>query len=624
MDSNPHHYTDCKTDSTKHEPRLSTQESTAGGPGLRQHTTTQKDWTKERIPNSGSSPQYSTNKTELEKRMQQNSINKTGLATRTRRKPKRRVTRRTHRNSDSFSDTDGLYTYKDRPRLEDLEDPPESSSESLSEREQQTTETGVSKSDNSSRNSETILGVQNNVDMDSLTVGGSMEHGTLNNIQDQSAKYNTLGVFTENNTGRRIFGPKEEDLKSRLTMADEMYVIPSELPYRQNTKSGRAKKRDDAEHTLPDKFACMGLDRKLYTYSVSDCTTVLSNLPDSRASLTASSSIWGTGPGTRPSPPTSQFRNAEGGETYPAAHQVSKPSTAAGSLFGKNDEFRDLRTCLPAAAYTQSPFQNDRHRDVDSFMAHNVQSIDQLNAEIVEFDMFLKHVTRKRLYRLLVSSRDNTHPSLLHLFQNKLFNVSYILAQASFNRGEKDLFAEWKLHRRAPEFCPAGMSSDELSKLVAACRDGSGSLFTAKHIQRQALCLLYPQMLSAPADVRLWNRQHYNQHGDLLNAMVKVLTCYQDLVDDEDDDNDNNKSDSTVPERGSEASLESLVSTPIVYYSSNTAKFRISKQRYNKVIEFYRSSMRTWCAQQKMDLCKQHNEAIRINSEISRQYLGTE
>lgn len=606
MDSNPLHYTDCKTDPTEPEPRLHTQERTAGGPVLRQHAAAQKDWAKERIPSSSDSPQYSTSKTELEKRMQQYSINKTGLATCALQKPKH-----PHRRSDSFSDDNDLYSYKDIPTLEDLED----SSESSPEREQQTTEAGIRESDGSSSNSRTTLGVQNNVD--SLTVDRSMKHSTLGDIRDQNAKYNTLGVFTENNTGRRVFGPNKEDLKSRLEMTDETYVIPPELPYRQNTNPGRARKRDDAKHTLPDKFACMGLNSKFYTYSVSDCTTGLSNLPDSRASLTASSSIWGT----RPRLSTSRFHDAESGDAYLATRQLSKPSTTAGRLFGKNDELRDLRKELPAAAYTQPPFNNDRHRDVDSFMVHSVQSIDQLNAEIVEFDMFLKNVTRKQVHRLLVSSRDNTHPSLLHLFQNKLFNVSYIFAQASFNRGEKDLFAEWKLHRRAPEFCPAGMSSDELAKLVATCRDSSGSLFTAKHVQRQALCLLYPQTLSAPADVRLWNRQHYNQHGDLLNAMVKVLTYYQDLVDDEDDDDDN---DSTVPEGGSEVSIESLVRTPIAYYSSNTAKYRISKQRYNKVIEFYRGGMRTWCAQQKMDLCKQHNEAMRINSEISRQYLGTE
>lgn len=260
--------------------------------------------------------------------------------------------------------------------------------------------------------------------------------------------------------------------------------------------------------------------------------------------------------------------------------------------------------------------QSDSFRGITSYIPDEnnyLESMEQLNQKILSFDRFLQTLDRRKIETLEHISESDTHKSLLPLFQNSIFRVAWIIAQVTFNKREKDSFTEWKKYGKVPKFKPSQILSDAAIQVKLENERDTKSLSkldNIKWLQRRALSLMYQDIQFTLSDVRQWNRSSYNEHGDVLNAIVKVLNCYEDLVE---TDSDSEQEDARWLDRDM---------NPKEYYTKNDVPYTVGRRTFNEVIGYYKSVMRTRCAQQKMYICKRHNEAVKNNQEISKRVLG--
>lgn len=105
-----------------------------------------------------------------------------------------------------------------------------------------------------------------------------------------------------------------------------------------------------------------------------------------------------------------------------------------------------------------------------------------------------------------------------------------------------------------------------------------------------------------------------------MNAVVKVLACYEDIIDD--DDNEDNEEETET--EGVNIGMEKLADRdPYKYYSTSTTKYRVGRKTMDVVRGYYKTQMRVTCAQQKMEICKRHNDAVKENADISKRIFGT-
>lgn len=239
----------------------------------------------------------------------------------------------------------------------------------------------------------------------------------------------------------------------------------------------------------------------------------------------------------------------------------------------------------------------------------DIASMDELNAQIIQFDAYLKKVTSSQAHSLEHISEDNTHHDLLALFHNRAFRVSWIIAQTQFNKREKETFNSWRLNRHVPQL------HSEAYRAAASLAE-----LSPRTIQRRALGLLYPDESVTQTDVKQWNRRYYGEYGDLLNAMAKVLNSFEGIVDDDSEGEETEREGDDNNAKISSTDLADL--DPLKYYTYNNSSYRVSRKTMESIKLYYKTQMRIVSAQQKMEICKRHNEAVKENSDISKRIFG--
>lgn len=268
-----------------------------------------------------------------------------------------------------------------------------------------------------------------------------------------------------------------------------------------------------------------------------------------------------------------------------------------------------------------------------------IPSMEELNRVMLSFEDYLQNIKRKNSHMLETINKENTHEELIPLFENKTFRVAWICSQSGFNRREKETFLEWKKEKKTPILRKSIISSitgedDSTNSLdeLASSSKGKGESSNAsstiiKAFQQRALSVLYPREKITQSNVRSWNRDNYTKYGDLLNAVVKVLRVYEDVViDDEDDDDDdriNTNKEEVLKRKEYKRILARLRTTnPYQYYCCNSEGYRLRKSQFQDILDYYKGQMRVTCAQQKMTICKRHNDEVKNNLELSKRIFG--
>ncbi|VVT43658.1 uncharacterized protein SAPINGB_P000085 [Magnusiomyces paraingens] len=376
--------------------------------------------------------------------------------------------------------------------------------------------------------------------------------------------------------------------------------------------------------------------------------------------------------------PLSKFFPVQGGTSgYPDPSQFGGFELPQKQKHVKRDFDFPPVPFKPSGFGTRTTALNAEEGGIEAYLldgSTEIASMEELNMRILAFSKYLQKITSSQVCKLEAISDANTHHELQPLFENRLFKVSWIVAQTKFNKREKETFNAWRLNKQVPKLRPKGnsgaweaaataaataaaavavavaasasasasASATATSSASASASAASASTSTSvaaatlsetsmgagasvggslsKTLQRRSLSLLYPSERVTQTDIKQWNRRYYGEYGDLLNAVVKVLACYEDIIDD--DDNEDNEEETET--EGVNIGMEKLADRdPYKYYSTSTTKYRVGRKTMDVVRGYYKTQMRVTCAQQKMEICKRHNDAVKENADISKRIFGT-
>lgn len=358
-------------------------------------------------------------------------------------------------------------------------------------------------------------------------------------------------------------------------------------------------------------------------------------------------------------------------QNEPHSNNNQKSPASRGSAYSHIGSLMDLRLGV-------SRFYPQKERET---------TLTELNDLIILFDKYIRSLKPSTICYLEPCNESNTHQDLLPLFSNQAFSITWIVAQVNFNKRERAQFLEWKEYKNVPNYNfwgrqqGNGAYADRNHFVTTSGRHDSGrpgggrestsnlqaageskDTTDSKRLQVRALRMLYPKKDLGYEELKMWNREFYKSHGDLLNALVKVLEMFGDITDEDltsdeessynDDqtyDNDygyntengytcqsnnnrnqrnKNKKKSTAATRKANKKKVKKINlkdeNPLVYYSCFNGEVIVRKKDVKKIKDFYCNHMRTLCAQMKQQICIQFNEEMRRNLEISQKVFNIE
>lgn len=356
-----------------------------------------------------------------------------------------------------------------------------------------------------------------------------------------------------------------------------------------------------------------------------------------------------------------------------------KPSSSRDSSYSHMGSLMDLQLGI-------SRFYPRKEREL---------TLTHLNDLIILFDKYITSLKSSHISCLEPSNGSNTHRDLLPLFSNEAFNVTWIAAQVNFNKRERAQFLDWKEKKNIPNYSSwnhphvrgayadrnhsmttsgqndygrPGGGREPISNLQASAASGSKETTSdSKKLQVRALRMLYPKKDLGYEELKKWNREFYKSHGDLMNALVKVLEMFGNITEEDSTSDEDNHYYSTDQETVSEydgyeaensgytgqsnnnrkkwnkkkkkpaaantsrknkqkAKKRANIKdeNPLYYYSTFNGEIVIRKKDFKRIKDFYRNHMRTLCAQMKQHICIQFNEEMRRNLEIAQKVFQIE